>query len=221
MELASAPIHSPFSHQVVTPAAAQIATSVGPVASLVTQPTGSTDDVDLGIPLAESGRFLIVVELLAQVLLCKIFIKKVFLLSAAGNVVALFPQLVPLPLLDLLTPSDGSPDDLVRRRHVAQIALHHQHGALEAVLQRLADYPEIRRGLPTGLELARAGHAVTLAAYLHVVRQYLQSRRFIVIYRERVDEVSGSKANKARDTRVKSSFRCSRNPIMPIVVYSL
>jgi len=161
VKLALAQFRSSLPYHVVTPTAAQISASVTAGARLVASATGGAGDVDRRIPLAEVRRFLIVEELLGQV--------PGFPLTTGNAVFA---------ILSLLPPLLGSPAtrsfDSVQRCHVAQIALRYQHGVPETVLQRLADYPEVRCDLPAGLQFARAGHAMALAAYLHVTRHRLQ-----------------------------------------------
>lgn len=52
----------------------------------------------------------------------------------------------------------------------------HLCGTVEAFLQHDANAPEWRHHLPTGSQLARSGHAVTLALNLHVVKDGLEAQ---------------------------------------------
>lgn len=163
VKFALAPLRSTLSYHVVAPAAAQTGASVTAGAGLVAPATGGAGDIGRRVPFAKVGRFLIVEELLSEI---------------PGFPPAAVAML-PLPLSIGPPPTRSSNSD--RRRHAAQIALCHQHGAPETFLQSLADHPEVRCDPPAGLQFARAGHAVALAAHLHVARyclQYLFVRRF-------------------------------------------
>lgn len=153
VELASAPLGPPLAHDVVAPAAAEAGAAVPGGAGLVAPPSRGAGDVDRRVLLAEVGRLLVVIELPRQVPQLPL---------AAGPAVLLLP----------LLPARAA--DPVRGYHGAQVALRDQHGVPEPVLQALADHPKVRDDLPAGLQLARPGHAVALAAHLHVARQRLQ-----------------------------------------------
>lgn len=159
MKFAIAQLRSSLSYHVVASAAAQAGASVTAGAGLVAFATGGASDVDRRIPFAKVGRFLIVEELF-------------------GEIPALPPAAVTMfPLSLSIRPPPTRPPNSDRRCHAAQIALRHQHGAPETFFQGLADHSEVRRDSPAGLQLARTGHAVALAAYLHVARYCLQSSR--------------------------------------------
>jgi len=151
-------LRSSLSYHVVASAAAQTGASVTGGAGLVALATCGARDVGRRVPFAKVGRFLIVKELFREI-------------------PGLPPAAVMLPLSLPIRPPPTRSSNSDRRCHASQIALRHQHGAPETFFQDLADYPEVRRDLPAGLQLARAGHAVALAAYLHVARYCLQSSR--------------------------------------------
>lgn len=66
----------------------------------------------------------------------------------------------------LLVPGPFQDDN---RLAIAQIRLIHENGLAELMLQHLAHNVEVGGGLPAGLQLTAAGHAMALAAELHVV----------------------------------------------------
>lgn len=160
VKLALASLRSSLSYHVVTPAAAQTRASITAGAGLVAPATGGSGDVGRRVPFAKVGRFLVVEELLSEI---------PGFFPAAGNAV--------IATLLLSLPIGPSSTQFSRRRHAAQIALRHQDGVPITFFQGLADHPEVRCDPPAGLQLARAGHPVALAAYLHVARYCLQSCR--------------------------------------------
>lgn len=60
------------------------------------------------------------------------------------------------------------------RGTVAQVGLIDEHRPAVLLLEDLADDAEVRGRLPASFQLATAGHAVALAANLHVVRYGLE-----------------------------------------------
>jgi len=58
----------------------------------------------------------------------------------------------------------------------ADALLLHLRRSVELLLEGRADLPEGGHGPPAGLELARPGHSVTLALYLHGSFDYLGIR---------------------------------------------
>jgi hypothetical protein len=174
VELAAAPFGPALAHDVVATSAAEGSASVAPRARPVAPAPGGAGDVRLGVALAKVGRLLEEEELAREVLDLAALAPGPAASREARGAVPVLPLallLAPVMLRAVPPPEAAHP---VQRRHVPEVALGDGHRVPEAVLQGTPDYAEVRHNLPAGLELARARHAVALAAHLHVARHRLQ-----------------------------------------------
>lgn len=156
VEFAEAALGPAQPHDVVAAAAAEGGAAVAARARAVALAARGPGYVHEGVALAEVGRLLVVEELLGEV---------------AGLALALAAVLA---LAGALGASPASAPAAVLGRDAAEVALRDEDRVPEAVLEALADYPQVRGDLPAGLEAARAGHAVALAAFLHVAGDGLE-----------------------------------------------
>lgn len=165
VEGAGAPLDHRYFLGLVAPAAAHQVASVDADAGVVALAAVGAEYTELGILLAERRRRLQVdeVPLPGWLVLRMIRLQLEVVTVPAAEAVAMRVHGVARRVAD-----DGVVVVVVVAAHAVRVADHHPGGAVEAVLENVADHAEIRQPHPTGLHRARARHAVTLALLTHL-----------------------------------------------------